>query len=84
MVWIVTCNKNNGAVGTSTGEPKKFGTKQDALDWISKNKNAFPECNLQPEEVKPIKEGIITPILETKEPPEVEGYKIYQYDFTKF
>ncbi len=84
MVWIITCNKNNGAVGTSLRKPKMFNTKQAALDWISENRSLFPKCNLYPEEFKPTSPGIITATIETKEPPEIFGYQIYQYDFSNF
>ncbi|QQD72320.1 hypothetical protein [Acidithiobacillus ferrivorans] len=84
MVWIITCNKDNGAVGTSLHEPKFFDTKQAALDWISENKGLFPDCKLDPEECKPVGPGIITATIETKEPPEISGYQIYQYDFSNF
>lgn len=87
MVWIITCNKNNGAVGKSSGGPETFNTEQEAHDWISKNKRLFPDCKLYPEEFIQNKQGIINPtstVLETKEPPEVSGYQLYMYDFTNF
>lgn len=49
MVWIVTCNKNNGAVGEPDGKTKTFNIEKEAHDWILKNKETFPNCKIYPE-----------------------------------
>lgn len=86
-MWIITCNKNNGAVGTLSGEPMMFNTKQEAHNWILTNKESFPDCKFCPEELIQNNQGIINPIsmvIESNEPPNISGYQLYIFDVTNF
>ena len=84
MAWIVVCNENEGAVGTGPQQPKLFATREEAIDWIAKNKDSFPNCSLHPLEHKGVSHGVVSAVMETEETPNVSGYQIFTFDFSKF
>ncbi len=90
MVWIIFCNENNGVVGVGPQQPKTFSTQNDALRWIEENKDQFPNCELRTKEIgdssdisaSPDVPKAISSVMETKEVPNLPGYKIYVFDFS--